>query len=332
MKRNILYIFTFLGMFSNVVSAQKTQDELFDIKVKQIKNEILKITKTEKDALKKSVDSINNLLSKEEISYEEAETLKNIIARQRAKNIEEKANKQNQKLSELVQARVEGNVRSSTDRLSISSDGIFIVEDGNDYIESRTHFDLLVAFGHNNLITDGDLPNYNGHFGNGFFEWGGSFKTKLKKDSNLLNLRYGVSFMHNGISPKDNYYFVQNGHQTDLEQAPMNLRKSKFNNTYIAIPVHLEFNFGRKDNYKAGVGGFVGYNLHSSQNLKYRENGRKIKDMTQKDWNVNDVNYGLSAYFGYKIISLYAKYDLNPLFRNNSVEQHNISIGIRLDM
>src|SRR5690606_26937492 len=108
--------------------------------------------------------------------------------------------------------------------------------------------------------------------------------------------------------------------------------KSKLNNTYIAIPVHVELNFGRSDQYKVGVGGFVGYNIQTSQNLKYTENGKRIKDMTQKDWNVNDFQYGLSAYLGIGDISVYAKYDLNPLFRNNAVEQRNISVGVRLDM
>ncbi len=334
MNKKILYTITLLLGCATSSFAQKTQDELFESKAKQIKNEILKITTAEKNALKQSIDSINTLLVKEEITYQQADVLKQIEAQKRAKNIEEKANKQNQKLSALVQARVEGKVTLYEDGIFISTDGVFIREDGkvNNKRRSRTHFDILFAFGHNNLIADGNLPNYNGHFGNGFFEWGGSFKTKLKKDSNLWNLRYGISFVHNGISPKDNYYFVQNGPQTDLEKAPMNLRKSKFNNTYIAIPVHLEFNFARNDNYKAAIGGFVGYNLLSSQNLKYRENGRKIKDMNRKDWNVNDFQYGVSAYFGYKIISLYAKYDLNPLFRNNTINQHNISIGIRLDM
>lgn len=334
MKKNLLYIYSFWLGCTCVTFAQKTQDELFESKAKQIKNEILNITTTEKNALKQSIDSINTLLIKEEVTYKQADVLKEVEAQKRAKNIEEKVNKQNQKLSNLVHTRVDGKITPYEDGIFISADGVFIREEGKiiNKRKSRTNFDILIAFGHNNLITDSDFPNYDGHFGNGFFEWGASFKTKLKKDSNLWNLRYGISFVHSGISPKNNYYFVQNGHQTNLEKAPMNLRKSKFNNTYITIPVHLELNFGRNDNYKVAIGGFVGYNLYSSQNLKYTENGRRIKDMTNKDWNVNDFQYGTSVYFGYKIISLYVKYDLNPLFRNNTIDQHNISVGIRLDM
>ena len=45
---------------------------------------------------------------------------------------------------------------------------------------------------------------------------------------------------------------------------------------------------------------------------------------------MNTINYGLSAYVGYKSTSLYVKYDLNPLFKNS--ETRNISMGIRLDL
>ncbi len=337
MKKNILYIFTFLGLFSNVVFAQKTQDEIFNDEAKRIKDKILNITNSEKNALKKSVDSINDLLSKKEISYEKAEELKDQEAQKRANIIEEKVNEQNQKLSELVKSKAQGEVKSTGRyyNLTMSSTGGVEFKETGDTISKqakRTHFDVLIAFGHNNLITDGDLPDYDDNFGCSFFEWGGSFKTKLSKNNNLLNVRYGVSFMTNSVSPKDNYIFSQNGNMTEVVDFGQNLTKNKFVNVYVSVPVHLEFNFGRKDNYKVGIGGFVGYNLYSEQRLKYRDDGRKIKDITRKDWNVNDFQYGLSAYIGVGGVSLYAKYDLNPLFRNNAIEQRNISVGVRLDM
>ena len=50
------------------------------------------------------------------------------------------------------------------------------------------------------------------------------------------------------------------------------------------------------------------------------------------DFNASDFLYGLSAYIGYENISLYMKYDLNPMFKNNAIDQNNISFGIRLDL
>src|SRR5690606_23481258 len=85
----------------------------FNDEAKRIKNKIIDITKSEKEALKTSIDSINNLLMKEEISYEKAEDLKDREAQKRAKNIEEKVNEQNQKLSTLVKSKAQGEVKSS---------------------------------------------------------------------------------------------------------------------------------------------------------------------------------------------------------------------------
>lgn len=339
MKKNIVYIIAALIGCTAISFAQKTQEEIFNDEAKRIKDKILAITKSEKEALKTSVDSINNLLVKEEISYEQAEALKDKEALKRAGNIEKKVNEQNQKLSALVKSKAQGEVKSSDNgyMLILSHKGFEFYNrtEDDDYIVSRTHFDILFAFGHNNLISDKSLPGYDDNFSCNFIEWGGSFKTRLGKkgkNSNLLNLRYGISFMHNYASPKDNYVFSQNGNITEVVDSGENLSKNKFANMYIAVPVHLEFNFGKDNDYKVGLGGFVGYNLFSEQRLKYRDNGRRIKDITRKDWNVNDFQYGLSAYLGYGIISLYAKYDLNPLFRNNPIDQHNLSIGVRLDL
>lgn len=337
MKKIKLLIWVVAGLVTTSTFSQKTQDEIFNQEVKLIKDKIVEITNKEKDLLKESIDSINTLLENGTISFEKSNELKEEIAQKRARNIEEKVNAQNEKLSELVKSKAQGEVKSTGRyyNLTMSSTGGVEFKETGDTISKqakRTHFDVLIAFGHNNLITDGDLPDYDDNFGCSFFEWGGSFKTKLSKNNNLLNVRYGVSFMTNSVSPKDNYIFSQNGNMTEVVDFGQNLTKNKFVNVYVSVPVHLEFNFGRKDNYKVGIGGFVGYNLYSEQRLKYRDDGRKIKDITRKDWNVNDFQYGLSAYIGVGGVSLYAKYDLNPLFRNNTVEQHNISVGVRLDM
>ena len=337
MKKNIIYIIVAFIGGTTASFTQKTQEEIFNDEAKRIKNKIIDITKSEKEALKTSIDSINNLLMKEEISYEKAEDLKDREAQKRAKNIEEKVNEQNQKLSTLVKSKAQGEVKSSDSgyTLILSNKGFEFYSREGDTIpkrKSRTHFDVLFAFGYNNLISDQNLPGYDDNFSCNFIEWGGSFKTRLIRKNNLLNLRYGISFMYNYASPKDNYIFSQNGNITEVVDSGKNLTKNKFVNVYLAVPVHLEFNFGRRDSYKIGIGGFVGYNLFSEQRLKYKDNGRRIKDITRKDWNVNDFQYGLSTYIGYGIISLYAKYDLNPLFRNNPINQHNLSIGIRLDL
>ena len=80
-----------------------------------------------------------------------------------------------------------------------------------------------------------------------------------------------------------------------------------------------------------GIGGFVGVNTNSKQFISYKIDGYKFSEKQKGDFNVNDFTYGLSTYIGYRQTSLYLKYDLNPMFENNAVDQNNISLGIRFD-
>ena len=75
----------------------------------------------------------------------------------------------------------------------------------------------------------------------------------------------------------------------------------------------------------------MGYNINSKQFLSYEVDGYRINERQKGNWNVNDWNYGVSAYAGWGSTSLYVKYDLNPLFKNNAVDQNNISLGVRFD-
>ena len=63
---------------------------------------------------------------------------------------------------------------------------------------------------------------------------------------------------------------------------------------------------------------------------KKDNNGVDVEEVQFNNFNMNTINYGISAYLGYQSISFYAKYDLNPLFKNTSTR--NISLGFRLDL
>ena len=68
------------------------------------------------------------------------------------------------------------------------------------------------------------------------------------------------------------------------------------------------------------------------QKLKYKEDGNRIKNKQRGGFEVNEFVYGVSGYVALGGVALYAKYDLNPLFKNQSVDQNNISLGVRFDM
>ena len=71
--------------------------------------------------------------------------------------------------------------------------------------------------------------------------------------------------------------------------------------------------------------------MSTRQKLKFEDDGEDVKQKLKAGYNTNNFIYGLSAYVGYGDISLYAKYDLNTIFKDNPTEQRNVSLGVRWD-
>jgi hypothetical protein len=204
----------------------------------------------------------------------------------------------------------------------------------------------VFAAGLNNVIIKGqsleDSPYKIG--GSRFAEIGWAWKTRVFKDNNWVRIKYGVSFQFNGLKPEDNQYFVDTGSQTELQEYPLELDKSKFRMDNLVIPIHFEFGPSKKiekedyfrysthNKIKVGLGGYAGINLGSRQKLKFNEDGEDIKQKLKADYNTNTFIYGVSAYIGWRGAALYAKYDLNTIFKDNPVQQRNVSLGLRFDV
>lgn len=348
MQKIIFYAMTLLCFFATKAIAQQT----FEQKAKAIALRIEAITKEEKDALKEEVEAVNKLLDSGEISLEEADKRKMELADVRAKNIETRVGMEEAKLTDLVREKVDGKLPGEGRRSAFS---IYWEKDSprrdsirNNRSESRTTSQFVFAVGLNNAVTDGDLSSVEGSdyrvWGSHFYEWGVTFNTRLAKNNNLLHAKYGLSLMYNNLRPTDNRSFVVDGNKTILETNPIHLKDSRFRNVYLVVPVHLELDFTKKqvtekrtyfrshESFRMGIGGYAGINVKSKQILRYEIDDHNVKERTKGDFNVNDFIYGLSAYVGYGEVSLYVKYDLSPIFRNNAVDQNNISLGIRFDL
>lgn len=341
--------------------------ETFEKRAHKIAVKIEKITEEEKQALKKEVDIVNDQLVEGTISKQAAEEKKQELAEVRAKNIETRVAIEQENLQNLIQERVDGKIASngsnskggtciilgsSNDSIRKNSTEIIIpamkVYNGNDEKQKRqtkrTTSQFVFATGLNNTMIEGEYQDDKYSFiGSHFYEWGFTFNSRLAKEHNLLHAKYGMSLMYNNIRARDNQSFVVNGEQTDLVTNSINLKESRFRNVYLVVPLHLEFDFsgarerdGEKyfkshQSFRFGLGGYGGINVKSKQILKYEDNDLKSTQKTKGDFNVNNFIYGVSAYVGYRATSFYVKYDLNPLFENNTIDENNISLGVRFD-
>ncbi|CAM3673921.1 hypothetical protein FLGE108171_09980 [Flavobacterium gelidilacus] len=353
-------IFYTIIMLVSFVGKTFAQEKTFEERAKEIGNQIEIITKEEKKALKVEIEALDKQIIEGKITKEKADELKLKIAEERASNIETKVAIEEEKLNQLVQDKVDGKIMYETDTTSVRIGKRLVLKYENDtiknkykeYKERRTTSQFVFALGLNNLITKGqDLENSDYRFwGSHFYEWGITYNTRILKENNLLHFKYGFSVMYNNLRPTENRFFEKEGEQTvlmsntiDPAQNSISIKDSRLRNVYLVAPLHLEFDlsgsstkndktyFKTHQSLRLGIGGYGGFRVKTKQIVKYDVDNKEVKQKTKDDFNASNFIYGLSAYLGYKETSLYVKYDINPLFKNNALDQNNISLGLRFD-
>ena len=360
-----LVVYAILSLTFAAVNAQnKELDSIrkgkVDHKILALEEDKATIEDQEKDILKTKISKINKRLDKKEITAEEAENLKKEAARVAALNIENRR--------AIIDQRIDLLKRNGYDAFQYSeyddndtfvfrigrSEGekeslLYFGEKSKDKprkYDRRTTEDIVFAVGFNNALIDGvsldDSPYKIG--GSGFIELGYAWKTRIFDNTNFWRLKYGFSFQWNKLDIKEDRYLVNTDDVISLEEFPSNLNKAKFRTTNLVFPVHIEFGPSKKiekEKYfrystyrklKVGLGGYAGLNIGSMQKLKYKEDGNRIKDKHRGGFEVSEFVYGLSGYVALGEVALYVKYDLNPLFKDQAVDQNNISVGVRFDM
>ena len=328
--------------------------------IEKLKKQKENVEKQEREYLKEDIEKINQRLDSGEITAEQAENLKKEAAEKRAANITDKLaiiDKQiaiYQRTEKVYQASMP---RSEDDQNIIRIGGddntsesfVYIGKKGDDKprkYDRRTTEDIVFAIGFNNALIDGESLNDSPYKlgGSGFVELGYAWKTRLFDNTNFWRVKYGFSFQWNKFDMKDNLFLLNNDDQIELQEFPIDLDKAKFRTTNLVFPLHLEFGPSKKierDNYfrystraqlKIGLGGYAGLNIGSRQKLKYKEDGERVKDKQNGGFEVSEFVYGLSGYLAWGGTALYVKYDLNPLFKDQTFDQNTISLGLRFDM
>ncbi|NQX77869.1 hypothetical protein [Gilvibacter sp.] len=330
------------------LSAQDANDA--QAQIDYLQGKIEAVQTEEKEALKDEVIAINDRLDKGEITEDEATQLKQEAAEKRALNIENRV--------VIIQNQIDLLERNgSLNTTSTDNFELVVFSKGKvldfDYTpkerkyDRRTTSDLVLAFGLNNAITEGESFGDTDFkiAGSRFFELGWAWKTRVFKNSNWLRFKYGFSFQFNGLKLTDDRFFEDTGTETVVREFGASLDKSKLRNDYLVFPMHFEFGPSRKiekENYfrystrnklKVGLGGYAGFRLRTVQKLRFDgPDGNEVEQKQTGNFNTNNFAYGLSGYIGWTGMALYVKYDLNPIFKDNPVEQRNISVGLRFDV
>ncbi|TYP75869.1 hypothetical protein [Aquimarina intermedia] len=212
--------------------------------------------------------------------------------------------------------------------------------------DQRTSSGLFLAAGLNTFSDKSESYNDTDFelYGSRFFEFGWLWTTRVFKNSNVLRLRYGISYQSNGVRSKNDQIFVYDGEQTLLSISDKSLSKSKFRVDNLTIPFYLEvgpskdktsrtsINFDTSGRFKLGIGGFVGATINTMQKIKYETDEGDKKYKLKNDLEVKRFVYGIGTYIGFGSISLYGKYDFSSVFEKSIPEYYNVSLGLRYDM
>ena len=344
MRAVIFYVVASLCLFVSQINAQTFRE-----RAESISDNIEEITKQEKDSLKMEVDRVNARLETGDISDEEAKQLKQKYAEKRAANIESRIAVEEEKLTQLVKDKVDGKITEGDIKYIEINFGKHKVDttDANHKYKrheyKRTTSQFVFAIGANRIVADGEIDDDGFKGRSEFYEWGVSWNTRLFRDNNLLHFKYGASLQYNNLRPDNNKIFATEDGKTFLVDSDKDIDMARLRYVNLVMPVHLELDFTKKrttedkvyypthESFRIGFGGYVGINVKEKQILKYNEDGHKVRHKEKGDFNVNDFVYGVSAYIGYGQVSLYAKYDLQPLFSDNDVDHNNLSMGVRFD-
>jgi len=348
--KNIILLFITFCCTQNLIA----QNNRFEEKAAIIAHRIDSITASEKSTLKKELKKIDKKLKKNELSSDAADAEKKKLATYHAKRINDAVFIEEQKLQTLIKNRVSGKFEIEDEEkipVFTTFSAVNYVKDSISgiKIEKRLTTQFVIALGLNKVLNDND-----GFYGDGFkvnplgfAEIGFTFKYRLKEETNLWNLKFGLSLMTDEIRPEsDNDILVTNNGETTLQDAGFDIKKSRFTNMYVSLPVYLELDFSKPQyhekteqtylrsqrGFRLGLGGFFAVRVYTSQIIKYKNDGKRVTLTETDDFNMNSINFGPSVYIGYRDISLYAKYNANPVFKNNPVDVNNLSVGLRFDL
>lgn len=109
------------------------------------------------------------------------------------------------------------------------------------------------------------------------------------------------------------------------------ISKNKFKTSTLQLPLMLETNIGKDaaHSFHLAAGGAVNWVYGTKTKQKYEEDGDKYKKKDKNDFNVNTFQFSALARVGYGDFTLYASYNLTPLFdKNKGPEVYPFTVGL----
>ncbi|WP_439481786.1 hypothetical protein [Cyclobacterium plantarum] len=199
---------------------------------------------------------------------------------------------------------------------------------------------LNTDLGINSYFQNGTIPGAGSPFSpKGWGSWNVGFhwmaSQKLTKGA-YWDFGLGVSWYNFKLdNPKYQAIGSEDG-ITMVNRTDVNGFKSKISASYLNVLSMFRLDFGKlndngRNGLRIGVGPYAGYRLGGRSKFVYRElggSGRK-KEKEPAGSYLSNFRYGIRGEVGFKSITFFTTYDLNPLFHDSlSPDLSPVSFGI----
>jgi len=333
MKKILLFV-----LLISISGLQAQEKKSFDEQLLELTHQLDSIIQQKNIALQKNIEKLNQMLKEKKINEEEARKLKMDTAKKYADEVDYIAFKVTSRIKDLAKGRViEHNVIIKNTGGEIDYTIRVIQNNRKNTKEKkkkqRTSADWFIAFGINNVLTDGNVADINDSpYGIGqsrFFRFGKEWRTSLSKNQGPFYFTYGLDFTWNTLKPTNNKYHVVTNDQLLLETYPENLKYSKLRTKWLRAPIGFEWHIPSNHSkyVKLRAGGFARINLASKQKLKV-EGERKI--VHKSGFDVNGFNYGVYGEIGGGTWTLSLDYDALPFFK--SQDWKHFMLGLKWNL
>lgn len=246
--------------------------------------------------------------------------------------------KEGDSIVSIIEVSEESIVTTTSDYAenSIKSDTVI----RNPKHQKKTRDGFTIDLGLNTFLNNGSTVSGSENYK--LRPWGSRYvsieyhmKTRIGGKKSPLYLSYGLELAWNNFMFQEDVNLARQGGKLTFTETDRNFTRNKLVANYLSIPIMpmIDFSSTKKRGFIFGIGGFAGYRINSWTKQAYFEDGDKNKNKDRDGFYLNDFRYGLMAVIGVEdMVTLFVKYDLNPLFEANRgpADLNTLSFGIRL--
>lgn len=155
-----------------------------------------------------------------------------------------------------------------------------------------------------------------------FWSIGGQYRRLLSAKANI-SLGIGIEVAWNNLRwETDDFLFKNQDSIAFVNPNADQVRQNKLGILNLSVPIIIYKNFEK--NWRIGFGAYSDLRLQSFSRTAYSRANERFDTKTFSDFHLQNLRLGLQIEAKYKLLRIFAKYDLNSLFKPEKAQQTNL--------